>query len=116
MTKKKITLNELKTLVKKIIKEEVENNNGKFTVKKSYNDKYNRDVYTISNFSLDLGNNYTDKHFAEALKNEQDDIVDYLRSNVGLSDDVIFIYSGNYGKQEDMWDMGDLSDFLFKRK
>jgi hypothetical protein len=113
--KKKITLNELRSLVKKIIKEEVENNSSKFTVEKTYNEEYDCDVYTISDFSLDLGNNYSENHFTEALKNEQDDIVDYLSSNVSLSDDVIFIFKGNYGKHKESWSMSDLSDFLFKR-
>ena len=103
-------------MVKKIIKEETENIGGKFTVKKSYNKEYGCYTYTISNFSLDLGNNYSNDHFVEALNNQQDDIVDYLRSNVGLSDDVTFIYNGNYGEHKDMWTMSDLSDFLFKRK
>ena len=108
MATKKITLNELKSLVKQIIKEEVETG---FKVTKKYDKSCECYKHIISNFSLNLGNNYTTKHFAEALKEEQEDIINYLRS-VDISDSIVFLYQGNYGKHKDEWHVGDLWDFL----
>ena len=108
MVTKKITLNELRTIVKQIIKEETVNS---FNVTKKYDNSCQCHKHIISNFSLDLGNNYTTHQFAEALKKEQEDIVDYLR-DVDLSDSVVFIYQGNYGKHKDEWSVYDLWDFL----
>jgi hypothetical protein len=64
---------------------------------------------------LNLGNNYTDDHFAEALKDAYGDselLDNFLETEVSLSDTINFIYRGNYGKHKDTWGMSDLSDFL----
>jgi hypothetical protein len=107
MATKKITLNELRTLVKQVIKEETKKN----TIKEEFKVREKNGVHLITDFNLNLGNNYTSHHFADALKDEQPDIVDYL-SSLDYSDSVIFKYNGKYGKHEDKWSLYDLWDFL----
>jgi hypothetical protein len=107
MATKKITLNELRTLVKQIIKEE----SGKINLKEEFKVREKNGVHLITNFNLNLGNNYTSQHFADALNEEQPDIIEYL-SSINLSDSVIFKYNGKYGKHEDKWSVYDLWDYL----
>jgi len=86
--------------------------NGDFNVSTEYDKDDDAYIHTISNFSLDLGNNYNYDHFIDALQNEQPDIVDYIETEVSSGDEVIFLYDGNYGKHKDVWIGNDLMDFL----
>lgn len=68
---------------------------------------------TLTN-KLNLGNNYTISHFADALKEaypEDSDLMSYL-GDTGSGDDVTFIYVGNTGKHKDTFAASDLYDYL----
>lgn len=70
-------------------------------------------VITLTN-KLNLGNNYTEDHFATALVTaypEDSDLMSYL-GDLHDGDDITFKYRGNYGNHEDKWAMSDLWDFI----
>ena len=72
-------------------------------------------VHTITDFSLELGNNYTPYHFVNALFESEEGlaVVDLIyQSGIGLGDCVVFEYQGSYGKHSDSWGMCDLMDYL----
>ena len=73
---------------------------------------YEIDVHL--NRPLDLGNNYNEHHFIDALTTTYDydsDLADYINT-LNLNDTVTFYFKGNYGNHREVWGMSDLSDFL----
>ena len=72
-------------------------------------------VHTITDFSLDLGNNYTPDRFVNALFESEEglEVVELIYwHGIALDDLVSFEYQGNYGKHSDSWGMCDLMDYL----
>jgi len=62
-----------------------------------YGEKFNLHIITLD--SLNLGNNFTESHFKNALNEHEkyEDLKDYLRSQ-DVSDDFKIIAQGNYCK------------------
>jgi hypothetical protein len=73
-------------------------------------------IYTITDFSLPLGNNYyTLQRFVSALFECEQGlrVVDLVYSHcIDLHDMLAFEYVGSFGNHEDMWVMYDLMDYL----
>ena len=74
------------------------------------NDDY---TFKISGLRLDLGNNYTDDHFVDALAgSEKGEDINSLIRTLNSGDDVTISFKGNFGMDKEGYVVNDLAAWL----